>query len=323
MDIREAGRWGIGAEVLLRQDQTEMTDDDEGQRRGRQGRTNNDGEDTYSDAYEDEEHTGGDGHDDRDDDWRGQKKQSKTPPSTTRQDFDSAGEYYERLILQYSSQQATHFSNKANAMDFALAMFGLWIHHSTQHRRTLSSVADAGADAGEEEEEEEEEEEDADETHEIRQSRYGFRGESHYDSHDKNPENRLDEPSSRYRHSNSKSRRSSAQARTSARNNDQSARQQMAELRDAKEIEARMHKMMLSPPYCDSAEMSRLRSMIALWIDHLREMVSGEQEVVEMEVEVEGQEGEGEAEAEVEREREEEEEEEREVKEEEEDEIWG
>ena len=92
LDIRAEGRWGIGAEILLRQ--------------GTQLNSNK------TDMSEDTEN------------WR--NSEQAQAPWFTRKGFEDARKYYERLIVQYPFH--TLNPGAVNALDFYPAMFGLWIH---------------------------------------------------------------------------------------------------------------------------------------------------------------------------------------------------
>lgn len=92
VDVRAEGRWGIGAEILMRQDAQR-------QQRG--------GEQDCS--YSKEPHRI----------W-------KKPVWFTRKGFEDAKKYYERLIVQYPFFKQN--PNAISARDFYPAMFGLWIY---------------------------------------------------------------------------------------------------------------------------------------------------------------------------------------------------
>lgn len=96
LDIRAEGRWGIGAEILLRQgaqreQQTPMPQTDSPMN----------GVESDMATY-----TAG--------------------PWCTRQGFEDAKRYYERLIIQYPFHK--HAASAVSALDFYPAMFGLWIY---------------------------------------------------------------------------------------------------------------------------------------------------------------------------------------------------
>jgi RNA polymerase I specific initiation factor len=111
VDIRSEGRWGIGAEILIRQD---------AQRQQRSPDQFN-----VSPA-----------------------EQSSTPRKPrawfTRKGFENAKKYYERLIVQHPF----HKQNPAavSALDFYPAMFGLWIYVVHQEAK-LKSVEPTSGEA--------------------------------------------------------------------------------------------------------------------------------------------------------------------------------
>lgn len=87
IDIRSEGRWGIGAEILLK------AGSEQDRPLGKEGR---DGE------------------------------TAKPAPLFTREGFERARNYYERLIIQYPFSKPHAAS--VNALDFYQALFGLWIY---------------------------------------------------------------------------------------------------------------------------------------------------------------------------------------------------
>lgn len=95
IDIRNEGRWGIGAEILLKAGSqpdrplgTEVPDD----------------------------------------------ASSRQAPLFTRQGFERARRYYERLIIQYPFSKPHAAS--VNALDFYQALFGLWIYIVREEGKT-------------------------------------------------------------------------------------------------------------------------------------------------------------------------------------------
>ncbi|KAK2765137.1 hypothetical protein FQN54_008836 [Arachnomyces sp. PD_36] len=90
VDVRTQGRWGIGAEILLRRDM-QNTSDQDGNHRG-----------------------------------IGKTAQGLTKPWFTRKGFEEAKNYYERLILQYPYRRSS--PNSTGPLDFYPAMFGLWVY---------------------------------------------------------------------------------------------------------------------------------------------------------------------------------------------------
>ncbi|KAI4124658.1 MAG: hypothetical protein LQ347_005654, partial [Umbilicaria vellea] len=106
MDLRAHGRWGIGAEILLRRDA-------QLQRRSTQ-----------------------DGGDDGDDEIDGvPSSRDNLADLFSKEGFDKARDYYERLILQYPYRK--QHPNAVNALDFYPAMFGSWID-SVQDQRKIA-----------------------------------------------------------------------------------------------------------------------------------------------------------------------------------------
>jgi hypothetical protein len=96
LDIRAEGRWGIGAEILLRQ----------GTQTG---------------------HTKMDPSTDRPKDTEGLNKFEPGQPTWfTRKGFEDSRKYYERLIVQYPFHKPN--AEAINALDFYHAMFGLWLY---------------------------------------------------------------------------------------------------------------------------------------------------------------------------------------------------
>ena len=106
MDLRTHGRWGIGAEILLRRD-AQLA------QRGSTGEDSDDPDD--SDPYS-----------------------RKRPSDLFSEDgFEKARDYYERLILQYPYRK--QHPNAVNALDFYPAMFGLWIYSVQDRQKTALS----------------------------------------------------------------------------------------------------------------------------------------------------------------------------------------
>lgn len=97
MDIRSQGLWGIGAEILLQKNRKRVADQDVGH--------DSDAESSNSVTHD-------------------------IPYSTslhfTREGFDKARSYYDRLILQFPHRQWA--PNAVNSLDFYPAMFGLWVY---------------------------------------------------------------------------------------------------------------------------------------------------------------------------------------------------
>ena len=96
LDIRAEGRWGIGAEILLRQGT----------------RADYAGMDLSTDWLNDHENL---------------NKFEQGPPTWfTRKGFEDLRKYYERLIIQYPFNKP--HPGAVNALDFYPAMFGIWIY---------------------------------------------------------------------------------------------------------------------------------------------------------------------------------------------------
>ena len=95
LDIRAEGRWGIGAEILLRQ----------GTRTGHNGNQSTTGREEDGDK----------------------RSECERGPALwfTRKGFEDARKYYERLIVQYPFHKPN--PGAVNALDFYSALFRLWI----------------------------------------------------------------------------------------------------------------------------------------------------------------------------------------------------
>ena len=96
LDIRAEGRWGVGAEVLLRQG----THIDYSKNKSSTARAN---------SVENL-----------------RKSERGSPTWFTRKGFEDAKKYYERLIVQYPFHKL--YPGAVSALDFYPAMFGLWIY---------------------------------------------------------------------------------------------------------------------------------------------------------------------------------------------------
>jgi hypothetical protein len=94
LDIRAEGRWGIGAEILLRQ----------------------------STQFKHKPKVRGT---DRPNDAENSIKSEQGPAWFTRKGFEDARGYYERLIIQYPFHKPN--PGAVSALDFYPAMFGLWL----------------------------------------------------------------------------------------------------------------------------------------------------------------------------------------------------
>lgn len=106
IDVRAEGRWGIGAEILTRQDVQRQ-------------------------------------HKSLEQSSSSSTVQTRLPERPkawyTRKGFEDAKKYYERLIVQYPFYK--HHPDAASALDFYPAMFGLWIYvvHQEAHHQPLES----------------------------------------------------------------------------------------------------------------------------------------------------------------------------------------
>lgn len=208
LDVRGQGRWGIGAEVLLLRGNGRAVD---GMERGGASEEGNTIEE------DDENERGG----------------AMLRDSFDEKGFGKAKEYYERLILQYSSHHRTRRHEKANALDFHLALFGLWIYTAQQQR-----------------------------PRQQRQQRQEQEGQQEQlQRHDGSFGSEADEDPSRDAHEDTE------HALSDDEGGPDEARQW--QLQEAESIGGRMDELMLSPPYSDSAEMWHLRGMVALWLADL------------------------------------------------------
>ena len=122
MDPRAQGRWGIGAEILIRRD-TQVAERREIRR-----------SDSFSGDEDNEREAG---------------EQSKVWFS--KEGFDKDRMYYERLILQYPYRKT--FPHAVSSLDFYPAMFGLWIYSIQQENRiTKAKPRHVSPDSGSEDE---------------------------------------------------------------------------------------------------------------------------------------------------------------------------
>ena len=110
MDVRKNGQWGIGAEILLFRE-TQLT----------QARIETD-----------ERDEGKIGHPM----IRDRQQQRQQPPLLfSREGFEKARDYYERLILQYPYRKT--MPNAISALQFYPAMFGLWIYAVQEKHKSI------------------------------------------------------------------------------------------------------------------------------------------------------------------------------------------
>ncbi|KAH0548223.1 hypothetical protein GP486_008066 [Trichoglossum hirsutum] len=102
--LRKEGRWGIGAEILLRRDtEISMLEGTAGQEDG--------GESSSSSSSSRR---------------RGRRRPEHLGAWFTRQGFEKAKEYYERLALQYQFRKWA--SHSVSSLDFYPALFSTWIY---------------------------------------------------------------------------------------------------------------------------------------------------------------------------------------------------
>jgi len=104
IDLRSNGRWGIGAEILLKRDVLKKN---------------------QAFSIEDD---------------RSEDPTSRT--AVSKESFQSAKDYYEQLILQYPYQR--HLPHTINAMTFYPAMFGLMIYEAVEmSKRAMSEIQES------------------------------------------------------------------------------------------------------------------------------------------------------------------------------------
>ncbi|OJJ46715.1 hypothetical protein ASPZODRAFT_132843 [Penicilliopsis zonata CBS 506.65] len=115
IDVRSGGRWGIGAEILLRRD-LQLS-----QMASRHQRVN------------EEAHN----------------SDTRLQPSFTRKGFEDAKLYYERLIIQHPYRKTA--PDSVSSMNFYPAMYGLWIYITQEESKmALEGQPDDDDDAYEE-----------------------------------------------------------------------------------------------------------------------------------------------------------------------------
>lgn len=119
IDIRQHGRWGMGAEILMRREKIKTTANPAASaRRGSE-------DDTSSVRSE-----------------IGDINSEQTTPRLSDEGFKLAREYYERLILQYP--HTPHAQHTVNSKVFYPALFNIWVYEVQsryKHRRTEGSRA--------------------------------------------------------------------------------------------------------------------------------------------------------------------------------------
>lgn len=116
IDVRQHGRWGIGAEILIRREQAKVS----------QVPTASNRRDSNNDAslVQDDE------------------SDISTTPKFSDEGFKLAREYYERLVLQYP--YTPHTQHTVNAKVFYPALFNIWVYEVQaryKHLRAESSKA--------------------------------------------------------------------------------------------------------------------------------------------------------------------------------------
>lgn len=116
IDVRHEGRWGIGAEILLRRDRQLSQQSTE--------------------------------HISVDEDRSPPPPLASHGPLFTRKGFEDAKEYYERLIIQHPYRKAA--PDAVSSLHFYTAMFGLWIYvvqeESTAAGRLAGQMTDESSD---------------------------------------------------------------------------------------------------------------------------------------------------------------------------------
>ncbi|KAJ0413169.1 hypothetical protein BJY00DRAFT_297335 [Aspergillus carlsbadensis] len=126
IDIRIGGRWGIGAEILLRQGQQKSNEPSETDREAVLSILLREGQQEPTEPPESH---------------REAHKRTEEPDELlfTRKGFENAKLYYETLVIQHPYQKT--MPNATSALDFYPVMFGLWIYvtqeESAHARRNL------------------------------------------------------------------------------------------------------------------------------------------------------------------------------------------
>ncbi|KAL3488720.1 extracellular mutant protein 11-domain-containing protein [Aspergillus germanicus] len=123
IDIRIGSRWGIGAEILLRQGQQKSIEPPETDREALLSVLLRQGQQKSTEPPESE---------------REATERTDEPNGLwfTREGFENAKLYYETLVIQHPYQKT--MPNATSALDFYPAMFGLWIyvtHEESAHAR--------------------------------------------------------------------------------------------------------------------------------------------------------------------------------------------
>lgn len=233
IDIRNTGYWGIGAELLIRGQESNAA------AFGGQRRESSPGDgDTNEDAAQAEE----------DQDPESDSENASRPIRWgTAEGLEKAKEYYERLILQYPYMR--QFPNAVTAVDFWPAMLGCEIYGiQFSQKEALWKISraeekDEGSgdddDDGDDEEVLYEEDEEAAENNED--SEYSYR----------------------------ERRRQRRLARRAEKRWRQREEVRRTALEASETVANRMDELMTSLPYSDSHALLRLRGMLALYIGDL------------------------------------------------------
>ncbi|KAI9888078.1 MAG: hypothetical protein M1823_000013 [Watsoniomyces obsoletus] len=111
-DLKSEGRWGIGAEILLRQDQN---------------KSHREGSETTSSETSSSSSSSSSSSDEENEN---EKSKKRSREAVTMKDFDRAKDYYEQLILEWPHNP--HSAKRTNALHLYPAMFGLWIYAAQQ-----------------------------------------------------------------------------------------------------------------------------------------------------------------------------------------------
>ena len=119
-DLRGEGRWGIGPEILLRQDHQSEREE----------------------LSQDPDEASTVDLDDGPEDLDAPRSMGDAAALYTKEGFSKAKEYYERLILEYPYHR--RWTSTVNSLDFYPAMFGLWIYatHQERAKRWEAAVGD-------------------------------------------------------------------------------------------------------------------------------------------------------------------------------------
>jgi hypothetical protein len=126
IDIRVGGRWGIGAEILLRQGQQKSTEPPESDRGALLSILLRQGQENSTEPPESDREASG-------------RAEEPDELLFTREGFENAKLYYDTLIIQHPYQKT--MPNATSALHFYPVMFSLWIYvtqeESAHARKTL------------------------------------------------------------------------------------------------------------------------------------------------------------------------------------------